>query len=62
MSLAVSSVIEQVSTCGNGGFPSNFQSKRGPRRFVLWHGWQRSKDGVRDRGDSNSEESFFRQL
>jgi hypothetical protein len=62
MSLAVSSEIEQVSSCGNGGFPSKFQSKRGPRRFVLWHGWQRSKDGVRDRGDSDSEKSFFHQL
>jgi hypothetical protein len=60
--LTVSSETEQVNSCGNGGFPSNFHSKRGPRRFVLWHGWQRSKDGVRDRGDSDSEESFFHQL
>jgi hypothetical protein len=62
MSLVVSSVTEQVSTYGNGRFPSKFQTKRGPKRFVLWHGWQWSKDGVRDRGDSDSEESFFHQL
>jgi hypothetical protein len=60
VSLAVSSVTEQVTPCDNGGFPSNFQTRKGPRRFVLWHGWQWSKDGVSDRGDSDSEaEGFF---
>jgi hypothetical protein len=63
VSLAVSSVTEQVLPCGNGGLPSNFQTKKGPRRFVLWHGWQQSKDGVRDHGDSDSEaEGFSQQL
>jgi hypothetical protein len=59
----ISSVTEQVIPCGNGGLPSKFQTKKVPRRFVLWHGWQQSKDGVRDRGDSDSEaEGFFQQL